>query len=121
MTSLFASLHCAFAVGGPLSAGDGPNHPLVNFLALRSGNPVRDGTARLAFGITRREHVELRIYDVSGRAVRTLANREFTAGEHELVWDGCDDAGRPVARGVYFYQLRTPSVVSQRKLAMLAR
>ena len=76
---------------------------------------------RLAFGITRREQVELRIYDVSGRAVRTLANREFAAGEHEVVWDGSDDAGRAVPRGVYFYQLRTPSFVSQKKLAMLAR
>jgi flagellar hook assembly protein FlgD len=77
--------------------------------------------ARLGFSIVRKERVEIRLYDVSGRAVRTLANREFTAGEHEVVWDGSDDAGRAVPRGVYFFQLRTPSFVSQKKLAMLAR
>jgi hypothetical protein len=50
-----------------------------------------------------------------------LANRDFTAGEHEVTWDGNDGQGRPVARGVYFYQLRTPSFVSQKKLALLRR
>jgi hypothetical protein len=99
--------------------GENPNHALVNFLNLRSENPLREGPAKIAFGITRRERVELRLYDAAGRQVRTLANREFAAGEHDLYWDGLDDAGRPVARGVYFYQLRTPSFVSQKKLAVL--
>ena len=120
-SNLFASLNCSIADNYPVGVGDMPNNPLVYYLQLRSENPVRDGRARLAFGVTRREHVELRIYDVTGRAVRTLANREFTPGEYELVWDGSDDAGRAVARGVYFYQLRTPSFVSQKKLALLAR
>jgi hypothetical protein len=120
ISNLFAALNCGDA-HLTLGAGDTPNNPLVYYLLLRSENPVRDGRAQLAFGITRREHVELRIYDVTGRAVRTLANREFTPGEHELVWDGSDDAGRAVARGVYFYQLRTQSFVSQKKLALLAR
>ena len=82
---------------------------------------MRDGLARIAFGVTGREPVELRLYDVSGRVVRTLARREFAAGDHEVFWDGCDDQGRAVPRGVYFYQLRTPSFVSQKKLAMMKR
>jgi hypothetical protein len=121
LSNLFASLNCTFALPGPVAVGETPNNPLVYYLQLRSENPVRDGRAQIAFGVTRKEHVELRIYDVTGRAVRTLAIREFTPGEHELVWDGSDDAGRAVARGVYFYQLRTPSFVSQKKLALLAR
>jgi flagellar hook assembly protein FlgD len=35
-----------------------------------------------------------------------LAKRRFKAGEHDLVWDGTDDNGRPVARGVYFTQVK---------------
>jgi hypothetical protein len=34
---------------------------------------------------------------------------------------GGDDVGRPVARGVYFYQHRTPSFTGQKKLAVLRR
>ena len=59
------------------------------------------------------------MYDVTGRLVKVLANREFAAGEHTIFWDGSDEDGRLVPRGVYFYQLRTPSFVSQKKLAVL--
>ena len=90
-----------------------------DFLALRSENPNRGGDAKIAFGITRKERVELRVYDVTGRLIKTLANREFAAGEHTLFWDGTNDDGQLVPRGVYFYQLRTPSFVSQKKLAVL--
>jgi len=118
MANLFASLNCV-VTDGVVGVGETPNNPLVYYLQLRSANPMRGDVARIGFGITRRERVELRLYDVTGRVVRTLAHREFAAGEHEAYWDGNDDQGRPVPRGVYFYQLRTPSFVSQKKLAML--
>jgi hypothetical protein len=117
--NLFAALNCTLAPGGPVGIGEIPNNALIDFLALRSENPHRGGDARISFGITRRERVEVRLYDAAGRLVRTLANREFAAGEHDLYWDGLDDTGRPVARGVYFYQMRTPSFVTQKKLAVL--
>ncbi len=47
-----------------------------------------------------------RIYDLAGREVRRLADRAFAAGPHELRWDGADDQGRRLARGVYFVRLR---------------
>ncbi|HKQ59537.1 MAG TPA: FlgD immunoglobulin-like domain containing protein [Candidatus Eisenbacteria bacterium] len=114
-------IQCFLLAAPPVSTGENPNNPLPYYLALRSENPMRDGFAKIDFGITQKEKVELRIYDVSGRLVRTLANREFSAGEHRLNWDGTNDDGQPVARGVYFYQLRTPSFVSQKKLAVLGR
>jgi hypothetical protein len=118
--NLWAALNCNSLVeGGPGGTGDGPNGALRYYLALRSENPFRGGAARITFGIVNRERVELRLYDVAGRLVRTLANREFEPGSHDVFWDGTDDAGRSVARGVYFYQLRTPSFVSEKKLAVL--
>jgi flagellar hook assembly protein FlgD len=119
LTNLFAGLSGCALTGAPVSVGENPNNVLHAYLALRSENPLRDGSAKITFGITRKEKVELRIYDVAGRTVKTLANREFSAGEHALTWDGTNDGGDLVARGVYFYQLRTPSFVSQKKLAIL--
>jgi len=119
ITNLYAGLNCTLSPGGPVSVGENPNNALVNFLALRSENPHRGGDAQIRFGITRKERVELKVYDVTGRLVKTLANREFAAGEHNLFWDGSNEDGQLVARGVYFYQLRTPSFVSQKKLAVL--
>jgi hypothetical protein len=119
VTNLFAALNCILAIGGPVAVGENPDNALVYHLALRSENPHRGGDAEIRFGITRKERVELKIYDVSGRLIKTLANREFTAGEHTVFWDGSNEDGQLVARGVYFYQLRTPTFVSQKKLAVL--
>jgi hypothetical protein len=52
--------------------------------------------------------------------VKTVANRTFAGGqEHVVTWDGTNEAGQAVSRGVYFYQLRSPSFTSQKKLAVL--
>jgi FlgD Ig-like domain/FG-GAP-like repeat len=50
--------------------------------------------------------VSVRVYDVSGRLVRTIANnRVYTAGTYEFTWDGTSDAGAQVASGTYLYTL----------------
>ena len=51
--------------------------------------------------------MQVTIYDVTGRRVRQLADRVFPAGEHTLRWDGTDDAGQRIARGVYFVRSST--------------
>ena len=58
---------------------------------------------------------------MSGRLVRTLADRQFTAGRHTLTWDGADAQGRQLARGVYFTQVRYVGrdITESRKLTIL--
>jgi hypothetical protein len=117
LTNLTGGLNPLLGAGAPVGVGDNPN--VVNFLSLLSENPFRSGAAKISFGITKKEKVELKVYDVAGRLVKTLANREFEAGSHSIFWDGSNNEGRQVSRGVYFYQLHTPSFVSQKKLAVL--
>jgi hypothetical protein len=50
--------------------------------------------------------VEGAIYDLQGRRVRSL-RMSAQGGEQRLRWDGNDDRGRPVATGLYLYELRT--------------
>jgi hypothetical protein len=79
--------------------GDG--RPFVNFMKI--GNAVmRQGLATVRVGIAHPGRLQIHIYDVAGRRVRTLADRVFPAGEQVLQWDGTDDAGAKVGRGVYF-------------------
>jgi hypothetical protein len=92
--------------------GDVPGHagglPLTDFLKV--GNSlVRSGNAHVRFGVASADRVRIRLYDVAGRCVRTLADRTFAAGEHDLVWDGADDDGVRVARGVYFVRVEFAS------------
>jgi hypothetical protein len=52
--------------------------------------------------------VNLRVFDASGRAVRTLAQGRLPQGSHSFTWNGTDDLGRRVAAGIYFYRLEAP-------------
>ncbi len=93
---------------------------LYNFMSL-ANNPLKSGSATINFGIAKAERVKIQIFDVSGRLVRTLADRGFTAGEHKLTWDGADNSGRLSARGVYFVrsQYADSKFTGQSKLIVL--
>jgi flagellar hook assembly protein FlgD len=45
------------------------------------------------------------VYGASGRRVATLVDRALEAGRHAASWRGVDEAGAPVASGVYFFRL----------------
>ncbi len=79
-----------------------------DFLRLL-GNPASNGRAVIQLGLARGERADIRLYDVSGRLVRILANRVFTAGQHTLTWDGLDDTGHRMSRGIYFARVRYAS------------
>jgi hypothetical protein len=89
------------AVAEP-TAGAGVLRRLVNVYP----NPFA-GAASINWQLVADGRVDLAVYDASGRLVRTLASGSHRAGEHTAVWNGADDAGRPVARGVYFVRLAT--------------
>jgi hypothetical protein len=78
-------------------------------------------TTRIEFDVPRGrpQAVTLRVYDVTGARVRTLADEVLPAGRHARVWDGRDDRGNTVGTGVYFYQLRTGGLVATRKTVLL--
>lgn len=64
-------------------------------------NPFRPGTI-LTFRIDRAGPVKLEVFDASGRLVAILADRDFTAGEHSIPWDGRTSSGTEAPSGVYF-------------------
>jgi hypothetical protein len=64
--------------------------------------------------------VDLRIFDIGGRLVRTLASGGFKpAGSYRAYWDGLDDDKRPVASGGYICRLRTESRVAAIRLVIV--
>jgi hypothetical protein len=104
----------------PLDVPNFDDGELVNFVNLRN-NPLTRGSASIHFGLSKADRVQVQVFDVSGRLVRTLADRQFAAGTHDLVWDGVDNAGRQVARGVYFTQVKYQNTkfTANRKLTVL--
>lgn len=81
-------------------------------------NPARGGT-NLRYALEHSAAVDLSIFDVGGRQVRTLSRGSMDAGVHEVAWDGRDDAGRRLPAGVYTYRLQADGVSSARRLILL--
>jgi hypothetical protein len=67
-------------------------------------NPFNARTT-LVFSVPADGTVVLNIYDLAGRLVRTLHSGRLAAGQHRMVWDGRDDAGRDSASGAYLIRL----------------
>jgi hypothetical protein len=79
-----------------------------------------DAYTTIAFTLGAQENVTLRVYDVLGNVVRTLASDEaFGQGPHSLKWDGRDNTGNIVANGMYYYQLTTSNFVETVKMQVV--
>ena len=81
-------------------------------------NPFTPVT-KIGFELAEPGRVELVIYSVDGRLIRTLVDEERVAGSHEVAWDGCDAEGKKVAGGVYFYKLAAPGIAESRRMILL--
>jgi hypothetical protein len=77
------------------------------FHVLLSANPINRSSA-LIFQTSIPGFIRANIYDMNGRLVRTLKNtRMAPSGRYELRIDGRDEAGNPLASGVYFFKVET--------------
>ena len=77
--------------------------------------------SRFAFSLPHAGSVALRVFDATGRHVRTVLIARLNAGNHTAVWDGRDEAGRPVGGGVYFARLVGPPGVVERRVVRVSR
>lgn len=94
--------------------------PAIRLMRSRP-NPFRPnrGEISIRFALPAAADAEVRIFDVAGRVVRTVADGRFPAGENHLAWDGRDDSGREVSSGVYFYRLKTGEKIESHRLTLL--
>jgi hypothetical protein len=81
-------------------------------------NPFNPSTS-IGFTLPREERVALEVFGVDGRRVVMLADGIHDAGEHVVVWDGCDDDGARLASGVYFIGLRAGTSSKMQKVILL--
>ena len=103
-----------------LTVTDAPamSTPARTALVGNHPNPFNPRTT-ISFEMQRESRVELTIYNSRGTVVRRLLSGARPAGRHDVLWDGVDDAGRPVATGVYLVQLTAEGVQDRRKVLLL--
>jgi flagellar hook assembly protein FlgD len=80
-------------------------------------NPFRGRTA-IKYQFPVAGQVRLRVYDISGRCVRTLQDGFQKPGVYTVHWNGQDDVGRRVSNGVYFYHFAAPRFEDVKKTVM---
>jgi hypothetical protein len=74
---------------------------------------------RISFSLKKAGAIELQIFDLSGRQVRSLVNAILPAGDYQTVWDGRGDHGSVLSSGFYFYTLRINGQVTYMKKILL--
>ncbi|MFH1005963.1 MAG: FlgD immunoglobulin-like domain containing protein [Candidatus Latescibacterota bacterium] len=83
-------------------------------------NPFNAQTA-ISFALPKSVFVRLEVYNTLGQRVRTVVESQMKAGEHSIIWDGRDQAGREISSGVYLVRLSGDSGGVQTRKIMLLR
>jgi len=87
---------------GPSTGVNPPAIPERLTLFVPSPNPFTASTT-IGYHVPAAEgKLDLAIYNVGGRVVRTVTSYQADPGAHVFIWDGTDDAGERVSSGVYF-------------------
>ena len=89
-----------------ITLGVDGNLAVPEVYALRSNypNPFNPSTT-IVYELPEAGPVSLKVYDLTGKHIRTLVNESVPAGYFQVVWDGRDAHGAALATGVYFYRL----------------
>jgi hypothetical protein len=102
----------------PYNEVEDPLPPLISGLRPPAPNPTR-GTTAVNYALAQAGHVQLGVYDVSGRLVRRLVDGEQRAGTETTVWNGTDESGAKLGAGVYFVRLAGPGIRETRRVILL--
>jgi hypothetical protein len=78
-------------------------------------NPETD----IRFSLDKETRVTLDIFNIKGEKVRSLIDEIYSAGMHNIRWNGLDSKNRKTASGVYLYRLKTSQYQSIQKMILL--
>jgi hypothetical protein len=92
--------------------------PRTFALAQNQPNPFNPHTV-IKFDLPRDEHVNISIFDVKGRLVKTLVSEPMTYGTHEAIWKGQDNRGNQVATGVYYYRIVAGTFTATKSMVLV--
>jgi hypothetical protein len=87
-------------------------------LAQNYPNPF-NSTTRISLALTESGDVELSVYDIAGRRIRTLVNGRLDVGYHSIVWNGLSDKGEAVSSGIYFARMKQINFEKTIKMSLL--
>ncbi len=81
-------------------------------------NPFKIRTI-IKYGIPKKCHISINVYDSMGRLVRTLIDETKEPGYYKIFWDGKDNRGQRLPCGIYFYRMENEVYVSPLKIVIV--
>ncbi len=97
-----------------------PHNNIPDSYVLQQNHPNPfNPTTTIRYALPENSRVTLEIYDLLGRRITTLVNKEQTAGWYSVRWNGLNQYGISVSSGVYFYRLKAGEYQSMRKMLYL--
>ena len=81
-------------------------------------NPLNPETI-IPYDLPENIFVNITIYDLLGRQVKTLVNQVQNAGFNSIQWNATNDYGEPVSAGIYLYQIQAGTFYQTRKMVLL--
>jgi hypothetical protein len=102
----------------PVAEDQGMARPTAFRLGNSYPNPFNPATV-IPLTLPADGQVQVEILNLAGQQIRVLQDGRLAPGEHELTWDGRNEAGRSVASGAYLCRARIGNQVQVRKLARL--
>jgi hypothetical protein len=100
---------------------------LHNIVRQRGGATILNNVIRPAAGekvyvdyvLSRNGPVAIQVFTLDGNMVRTLVRENQAAGEYRAAWDGKNNGGREVSRGLYFIRVVAPGIDEIRKVMVV--
>ncbi|MBC8047535.1 MAG: T9SS type A sorting domain-containing protein [Fimbriimonadaceae bacterium] len=80
-----------------------------------SPNPFSNSTT-ISFGLEESQNVAIKIYDLNGRLIKTLADRIFNESENAITWNADDESGNNVSGGIYLLNIKSAEFNQSQKL-----
>ncbi|MFA7421321.1 MAG: T9SS type A sorting domain-containing protein [Melioribacteraceae bacterium] len=109
----------SFSTGSTVtSIGNKEELPTHFELSQNYPNPFNPTTI-INYSLVKNAYVTLKIYDMLGREVATLVNKESAAGKFSVQWNGTDSFGYKVASGIYVYRITAGDFVSSKKMLLI--
>ncbi|MCG3155935.1 MAG: hypothetical protein DKINENOH_02543 [bacterium] len=106
---------------GTVSEKNVPSPPHMTQLVQNYPNPFNPET-RIVFFVppsSLQQRVVIKIFDLTGRLVRVLFDREIAPGRYEVIWDGRDAHNNELASGMYVYRLEAGDRVIVKRMTLL--
>jgi hypothetical protein len=94
------------------------NIPFNYHLFQNYPNPFNPQTA-ISYQLSEASMVQISIYDVRGKKIRTLVNSYKPAGKYSITWDGCDNRKVRLSTGVYLIRMKANEFSTSRKVLLV--